>query len=169
MVFTTDSFRAKTEFHGMQIGGRVETRRDMFTVSAYGKGAVGANIQTLRTDGSTVASGFGVTRTVFGGVRVLPSNFGRDTNTDFSLVGETGIEVGLQVTKHASVRVGYNLLFWSDVLRPANVISPVVTLSQVPIDPTYSATVPANAQPVTVFRSSDFLAHGLVVGMVVDW
>src|SRR5205807_8799622 len=30
----------------------------------------------------------------------LPGNFGRDTNTDFSMFGETGIELGLQVTKN---------------------------------------------------------------------
>ena len=110
-----------------------------------------------------------MSQVVFGGVRALPSNFGRDTNTDFSLINDARFEVGLQVTKHVGVRAGYNLLFWSDVLRPANVISPVLTLSQVPIDPSFSPTPVPNARPVTVFRSSDFLAHGLSVGAVFDW
>jgi hypothetical protein len=168
-VFTTDTFRACTEFHGAQIGGRVEARRDMFTLTLFGKGGAGINLQTLRVDGSSVATGFGVTRTAFGGVRALPSNFGRDTNTDFSLIGETGLEVGLQATKNLSVRVGYNLLFWSDVLRPASVIDPVLSRSQVPIDSTFGAPLTAPARPITVFRSSDLLAHGIVVGVVVDY
>jgi hypothetical protein len=168
-VVTADTFRARTEFHGVQLGSRVEARRDMFTLTAFAKGGAGINVQTLRVDGNTTATGFGVTRTAFGGVRALPSNFGRDTNTDFSLVGETGIEVGVQVTKNLSLLVGYNLLYWSDVLRPGSVIDPVVTFSQVPIDPTFGAALTAPARPVTVFRSSDFLAHGLVVGMKFDW
>jgi hypothetical protein len=168
-VFTTDVFRARTEFYGGQIGLRGEVRRDIFILAGYGKGGVGANVQTLRAEGSTMAVGPGGTQTLVGGVRVLPGNFGRDTNTDFSLVGETGIEVGVQVSKRLSVRAGYNLLWWSDVLRPANVISPVLTRSQVPIDETFSAAAVANPRPVTVFRSSDFLAHGLVVGAMLEW
>ena len=165
VVLTSDSFRARTEFHGAQIGLRGEVRRDMFTVTAFAKGGAGANVQTLRVDGSTRVPGVGATG---GGLRALPTNLGRDTNTEFSLTGDTGLELGFQVTKHVSLRVGYNLLWWSDVLRPGAVISPLVTLSQVPIDPTFSAGAAAT-RPVTVFRTSDFLAHGLVVGAVIDW
>jgi hypothetical protein len=168
-LLTFDSFRTRTEFHGAQIGGRVEYRRDMFTLTAFGKGGVGATVQTLRVAGNTTLLGANGSRTTLpGGVRALPSNMGRDTNTDFSLLGETGIEIGLQLTKHASLRVGYNLLYVTDVLRPANVISPVVSLGQVPIDPTFGTATGA-ARPVTVFRASDFLAHGLTVGAVFDW
>ena len=165
VVFTSDSFRARTEFHGAQMGLRGEVRRDMFTVSAYAKGGLGANIQTLRVSGTTQVPGIGVAS---GGLRALPTNIGRDTKTDFSMIGDTGIELGCQVTKNVSLRVGYNLLWWSDVLRPGSVISPQVTLSQVPIDPTFNAGAAAT-RPVTNFRSSDFLAHGLVVGVLVDW
>ncbi|HEY1187335.1 MAG TPA: BBP7 family outer membrane beta-barrel protein, partial [Gemmata sp.] len=35
-VLTWDSFRGTTEFHGGQIGGRLEVRRDMFTLTAFG-------------------------------------------------------------------------------------------------------------------------------------
>jgi hypothetical protein len=167
-VLTTDSFRAGNEFHGAQLGARVEARRDMFTLVVFGKGGAGVNLQTLRVDGNTRVTGFGFDRTAFGGVLALPSNFGYDTNTDFSLVGETGVEFGLQVTKNLALRVGYNLLFWSDVLRPGNVIDPVVNLTQVPTSRSFG-TVGGPARPVTVFRSSDFLAHGLVVGVTLDW
>ncbi len=167
-VFTRDAFRGRTEFHGAQVGGRAEWRRDMFTLTAFGKGGAGINVQTLRVEGNTTATGAGATRTLAGGVRGLRSNIGRETNTDFSLIGETGVELGFQVTKSMSLRVGYNLLFWSDVLRPGNVIDPVVSFNQVPIDPTFRANAVA-ARPATVFRSSDFLAHGLVVGVLFDY
>jgi hypothetical protein len=167
-VFTRDVFRGRTEFHGAQVGGRVEWRRDMFTVTAFGKGGAGINVQTLNVDGSTTATGLGITRTAAGGVRALRTNIGRETNTDFSLIGETGIELGFQVTKNVSLRVGYNLLFWSDVLRPGNVIDPVMSFNQVPIDPSFGAAGAAT-RPATVFRSSDFLAHGLVVGVLFDY
>jgi hypothetical protein len=164
-VLTIDSFRANTSFYGGQLGAKVEARQGLFTVNVYGKGGVGANVETLRVDGNTVVSGRGI---AIGGVRALPTNMGHFNNTDFSLFGETGIQLGVQATKHLSLRVGYNLLYWTDVLRPGNVISPTLTRSQVPIDPTFNARAPAT-QPVIAFRSSDFLAHGLVVGVVVDW
>jgi hypothetical protein len=168
-VLTFDSFRTRTEFHGAQIGARVEYRRDMFTITAFGKGGAGATIQTLRVAGRTTLLGADGSRSVLpGGVRALPSNIGRDTNTDFALLGETGLEIGLQLTKRASLRVGYNLLYVTDVLRPANVISPVLSLGQVPVDPSFG-TGTGPARPVTTFRSSDFLAHGLTVGAVFDW
>ena len=131
----------------------------------YGKGGVGANVETLRVDGNTVVPGRGI---ALGGVRALPTNIGHFNNTEFSMFGETGIQLGVQATKHLSLRAGYNLLYWTDVLRPGNVISSTITRSQVPVDPTFNARAPA-AQPVIAFRSSDFLAHGLVVGIVVDW
>lgn len=168
-VFTFDSFRTNTEFHGAQVGGRVEYRRDMFTVTAFGKGGAGFSLQTLRVDGrSTLVTAGGANTVLPGGVRALPSNIGRDTNTDFSLLGETGIEIGLQVTKRLSLRVGYNLLFVTDVVRPEPFAGPVVSLGQVPIDPTFGSITGA-ARPVNVFRSSDFLAHGLTLGTVFEW
>ena len=167
-VFTRDSFRGRTEFHGGQIGARVAARYERFTLTAFTKGGVGANQQILRVDGTTTATGFGITRTAPGGIRALPGNIGRDTNTDFSMLGETGLELGLLVTKHVSLRVGYNALFWSDVLRPGNVIDPVVNFSQVPIDPTFGQAG-GPRRPVNQFRSSDFLAHGIVVGVQFDY
>jgi hypothetical protein len=163
-VLTTDSFRARTDFHGAQIGARFEARRSMFTVTAFGKGGAGVNLQVLNVGGSTQVGD----RFAASGVRALPGKFGRDTNTDFSMIGEAGLEVGLQVTKNLSVRAGYNMLWWSDVLRPGTVISPVTTLASVPIDPTYNPNVPG-VRPTTTFHSSDFLAHGLVVGLLLEW
>jgi hypothetical protein len=164
-VLTIDTFRANTSFYGGQLGARAEARQGIFTVNVYGKGGVGANVQTLRVDGNTVVPGVGL---ALGGVRALPTNIGHFNNTEVSLFGETGIQLGLQVSKHLALRAGYNLLYWTEVLRPGNVISPTLTRSQVPIDQTFNARTPAT-QPVIAFRSSDFLAHGLVVGIVVDW
>jgi hypothetical protein len=168
-LFTADSFRTRNEFHGGQLGARLEVRRDMFTFGVSQKFGIGSNTQILLTEGKTMATVLDVSRVAPGGVRVLPSNAGRDTNDDFSFIADTRIEVGVQLTKCFSVRAGYNLLFWSDVLRPANVVSPVLTLSQVPVDPSFSSTPVPNARPVNVFRSSDFLAQGLSVAAVLEW
>ena len=168
-VFTTDSFRTNTQFHGVQMGSRAQYRRDIFTLTAFGKYGLGVNLETLNTTGITTASGPGGSQTAVGGVRVLPSNLSATTHNQFSMMGETGIELGVQLTNHINIRVGYNLLWWSSVLRPGSVVSPAVTRSQVPIDPTYSPTPVANALPMTAFHSSDFLAHGLTVGAVFGW
>ncbi|MFM8270827.1 MAG: BBP7 family outer membrane beta-barrel protein [Gemmata sp.] len=167
-VSTSDSFRGRTEFHGAIIGAQAAGFHNNLSLTAFAKVGAGINLQVMRVDGSTTATGPGATQTTFGGVRALPSNFGRDTNTDFSMVGEFGIELAYHLTRRISVRGGYNLLFWSDVLRPGNAIDPVVNFTQVPIDPTFGQSGGA-ARPVNVFRSSDFLAQGLVVGLQLDY
>jgi hypothetical protein len=165
-IFTADSFRANTQFHGGQIGAQLEVRRGMFLVRAYDKYGLGANMQTLRVNGNTTATGFGDPRTAGGGLFALPGNIGVHRNNEFAMMNEGGIEAGLQVTRGLSIRVGYNLLWWSNVLRPAGGVSPVVPLAQVPLSPSFNPA--ATAQPVT-FRTSDFLAHGLVVGAMFEW
>jgi hypothetical protein len=166
-IFTADSFRANTQFHGGQFGAQLEVRRGMFLVRAYDKYGLGANIQTLRANGQTTATGFGDPRTVAGGLFALPGNVGVHRHTEFSMMNEGGVEAGLQVTSGLSIRVGYNLLWWSNVLRPTGGVSPVVPLAQVPISPTFT---PAAAAPQPfAFRTSDFLAHGLVVGAMFEW
>jgi hypothetical protein len=163
-VFTTDSFRANTQFHGGQVGFRAEARRGMFVLAGYEKYGLGANLQTLHIDGTTSATGAG---TALGGVRAVPGNIGSYTRTEFAMMNEAGIEVGMQVTNRFSVRVGYTALWWSNVLRPGGAGTSLPPASQVPIDPTYNPAAAARL-PVQL-RSSDFLAHGLVVGALYEW
>jgi hypothetical protein len=168
LLSTTDLFRANTQFHGGEIGARLEARSGLFTFTAFTKNALGANIETLRIDGQTQASGFGVTQSTVGGVRALPSNFGRAVNTEFSWMSELGTDLGVNVTKHVSFHVGYNMLYWTRVLRPGSAIDPVINPAQVPIDPTYNPSA-LGPRPLPAFHTSDVLAHGLVVGIVVGW
>jgi hypothetical protein len=165
---TSDTFRANTQFYGGEIGGRFVVQHSIFTLTTFIKGGFGANVETVRVDGSTEASGFGITKTTGGGVRALPSNFGHFTNTEFSALTDFGAELGVQVTSCLRVRVGYNLLYWSNVIRPGNTIDPVINNAQVPIDPAFNPG--ANGpHPVVTFHHSDLLAHGLVVGLTLGW
>jgi hypothetical protein len=167
-VFTTDTFRANTQFHGGLVGTRVEAHTGAFTFDTYVKGAIGANIETLNIGGNTQATGFGVTQTTVGGLRALPSNYGREVNTDLSGLTEFGVDLGVKVCSHVSLHVGYNLLYWTNVLRPGNAIDPVANVAQIPIDPTYNPNV-LGSRPIAAMHSSDLLANGLTVGIEIGW
>jgi hypothetical protein len=167
-VSTSDSFRARTDFHGLELGTRLEARYGVFTIAAFAKGGLGANVETLRIDGETQATGFGITKTTAGGVYALPSNLGRAVHTTFAGMGEFGTELGVKVTDHLTLRVGYDLLYWTKVLRPGNAVDSVANLAQVPIDPSYNPAA-LGPRPIPMFRTSDLLANGLVLGVSIDW
>ena len=86
-----------------------------------------------------------------------------------AFVGDINLSATYQLSDFWALRAGYNLLWWSDVLRPGSVVSPVLSRQQVPIDPTFGGPLNGPTRPVTMFRSSDFLAQGLTVGVVLDW
>ena len=167
-VFTTDTFRANTQFHGAEIGSRLEAREGAFTFTAFGKAALGGNIETLNIDGQTSATGFGLTRTSVGGVLAVPSNFGRAVHGDVSGLFDVGADVRVKVIKCLEIHAGYNLLYWTNVLRPGGGIDPVSNIAQVPISSTFNPGA-LGPRPVPTFHSSDLLANGLVLGIVLGW
>jgi hypothetical protein len=59
--------------------------------------------------------------------------------------------------------VGYNLLFWSNVIRPGDQVDRVVDLTFVPNGPAVAAS--GQLRPEPLFRQSNLFVNGLQLGV----
>ena len=76
--------------------------------------------------------------------------------------------VGYQFTDRLRCFVGYNVMYWSSVVRPGDQINRIINPSQIPGFGTGITPGPGSpAQPAFAFRSSDFWAQGITFGL--EW
>ena len=84
---------------------------------------LGDTVQILDINGSQrFVSPTGVVQNFTGGLLALPSNIGHFTNNAFSVVPEIGVNLGYQILPRLRGFVGYNMLYWSNVIRPGTSI-----------------------------------------------
>lgn len=167
---TVDRFATDNDFYGGQVGGVAQFRRGRSTLDVRASVALGVTQQELAIDGSTTLTlpGNAVTVVAPGGLLALNSNIGRYSRDEFSVVPEVGVNLGYQVTDHWKAFVGYNFLYWTNVLRPADQIDTVLDASRIPFF-LPNAAVPTTNRPAVPFRDSDFWAHGITAGVEYRW
>ncbi|MGG7379585.1 BBP7 family outer membrane beta-barrel protein, partial [Escherichia coli] len=64
----------------------------------------------------------GQTSAVVGGLLALPSNIGNFQRNRFGVVPQVGLKVGYNLTDNLRVYVGYDFLWWCNVVRPGDQI-----------------------------------------------
>jgi hypothetical protein len=80
------------------------------------------------------------------------------------VVPELGVYAGFQYVPWVRATVGYNVLAANHILRPADVLNPLVNLAQsTAVHRAGALTGPA--QPAFAFRDSDFWLQGINVGL----
>src|SRR4029450_13690718 len=95
-------------------------------------GALGVSHQELDIAGSQVRTRPGQAPMNFtGGLLAVGPNLGSFSRNEFSVAPEATVNVGYAVTPNVRVHVGYNFLFWSNVLRPGEQIDRVGDLAHV--------------------------------------
>ncbi len=127
-----DSFRTSNSFYGLQIGGRAGWEQNWFSVTGYGKIAMGATDQSIDINGSSTLFSQAGNQVATGGLLALPSNIGHYTKNVFGFVPELGLTVGVIVTPHIQLTAGYSMLYWDQVVRPGGQIDRNVNLNNVP-------------------------------------
>ncbi len=148
-----DSFSTVNDYYGLQLGTRVGWNQDWFSVSAFGKVAMGVNDQTVNINGSTTLVSPGGNQVTEGGVLALPTNIGNHTKTTFLFVPEFGLNIGVTVTPWMQLTAGYSVLYWSQVVRPGDQIDTTLTRTQIPSDQQFGTTSLANGTTATGFPS----------------
>ena len=89
--------------------------------------ALGVTHQTLDIDGTQQRTRPGEgTETFRGGLLAAGPNLGHFTDNRFSVVPEGTLNVGYRVTPGVKVYLGYNFLYWSNVIRPGDQIDRTV-------------------------------------------
>lgn len=162
---TADRFHARSQFFGGQVGLRGEYYFSHFFVSAIGKLALGQTDEVMNALGiSTLQIGATPVLRSAGGLYALPSNSGRFVNQDFGIVPELQLKGGVLLTRWLRATIGYDILYWSHVLRAGNALDLTVDARQVPTSPSYQPGAAAHS-PQPAFNTSGFWVQGLTLGL----
>ncbi|TWT37655.1 hypothetical protein KOR34_26130 [Posidoniimonas corsicana] len=156
-----DLFSTSNTFHGGQVGFTcqlVQGRRWSYDCTV--KTALGATRQKARIAGSTTVTTGGGSSTSDAGLLVQGSNAGEYSRSEFSAVSEVGLTLRYRLKKSTSLSVGYNIVFWSDVLRAAEQIDAAVNPTQIP-----PGTLTGDPRPAFGFASTSYWAQGFRAGL----
>jgi hypothetical protein len=171
-IVVTDEFNTRNRFYGGQVGLDGVLQRGRWFVGGRAKLALGVTDQSINIAGSQVVTtpAGGVT-TFNGGLLALPSNIGHFSQSRFTFVPEVGMRVGYNVTDNIRVYVGYDILYWSSVVRPGDQVDLTLNVNQIPnfsANPVFSPPS-TNVRPVVPFRTSDYIAHGINAGLEIRY
>jgi hypothetical protein len=167
-IIDFDRFRTANHFYGGQLGARTTWYTGRWVLSATGKVALGSNHETTFIRGGTaLASPDGSVTFIPGGVLATSANIGNYSRNVFAVVPEVGVNAGFHVSPRVLLRFGYSFVYWSNVLRPGNQISPVASPTLVPTDSNYGTGGPN--QPIYQFHASSYWAQGLNFGLEFDF
>ncbi len=131
-IYSQDRYRASNEFDGGQIGFLSEASDGRLTWSLLTKIAFGNMRQGYTIDGfsRTTVPGAG-SAAVNNGLLNLPSYNGSYERDEFAIVPELNVSVAFALTQSIQLSVGYNFLYWSDVMLANQVIDTAINPTQV--------------------------------------
>jgi hypothetical protein len=167
-IVVKDHFATTNRFHGGQIGATWERRWGVLSLDARASVALGVTNQELSIFGAQTRTRPGqLPLTYSGGLLAAGPNLGTFTRDRFSVVPEMTVNIGYWLTPNVKAFVGYNFLYWTNVIRPGEQIDPVVDLTFVPNAP----PVPFSGQyrPRPLFRQSDLWVTGMQFGLQWRW
>ena len=156
-----DTFRARNDFYGGEIGLRAQAYRGRWSLEATTKIALGGNHQTVNIDGqSTVTPPGGSLQPP--GFLAANSNIGTYQRDVFAMIPQLNLELGYQWNCHWRAHVGYDVLYWGEVARSSDQIDVNVDTQNT----VFRTTPVTSVTPFPAFpnRQSSFYAHGVNVG-----
>jgi hypothetical protein len=177
-----DSFTARNQFFGGQLGGRFQWEYGKLTADLTGKIALGITHEQVNINGFSNAAlainpNTGVPTpnlTTPGGVFALISNIGTYHQNPFTVVPEIGFNLSWSLTSWLRLRMGYSALYWSNLARPGAQIDQVLNSKLIPT----GALLPTNTVPIGAFitgseqgrpyfnfHDTAFWAHGVTFGV----
>jgi hypothetical protein len=156
----TDNFDTRNEFNGGEIGIQTEQCHGPWSLNLMAKMAMGNNRRITRISGNrTIIEGTDVTQ-FDRGLYAIQTNVGRYQSDQFVIIPQFGMEVGYQVTCRLRAYAGYNVLFWSSVMRAGDQIDLNLDTRNQPPD----STPPYSPYPSFLGTTSNFWAHGINLG-----
>ncbi len=165
-VASTDTFVTRNQFWGGQVGVRGDYALGNLLLGATGKIALGSVHEVVEVTGtSSLIPAVGAPITVAGGQFAGPSNIGRRTRDQFAVLPEVELRVGYQITSGLRATIGYDFLYLSRVVRPANQIDLVVDDRSNPVNPGFLPGPQGTMFPRPLFDRTDFWAQGLTLGL----
>ncbi len=160
-----DQFDTRNQFNGLDLGLTGFIPHGAWRIDWLAKVALGTTSTNLNINGSSSFTPLGGPTTVLaGGLLALPTNIGSHSDSRFSTVSEFNAKLGYQFTPQWRAFVGYNVLYWTGVVRPGGAIDTTVNSSQLA-----PAVLVGPARPAVQFNSTDFWAQGVSVGIAFNY
>src|SRR5262249_35469633 len=148
------------------LGARADVRLLYgFSLDVIATVALGSTHQVLDVAGSTAqfTPGSAVpVATAAGGLFALPGNIGRTGHDTVSGHPVAEVKVAWSVSERVRLTLGYDFLYWTRVLRPADQIPGVINTTSAPSQATFGSGGPS--APAAGFRHSDLPVQGLSFG-----
>jgi hypothetical protein len=158
-----DIFQTQNGFYGSSIGVRARYLYGPFSVEAAASVALGASREVLNVNGGFAVINFqGPMRTGPEGVFAQPANEGQFSATRFAIVPEVQLKLGYNITPAMLVTIGYDFLYDSNVIRPTDQIDRNIPKGQTFLQ---GGNFVSATSPARLFRSTDFFAQGITVGL----
>lgn len=157
-----DSFRTENEFHGANFGIVSTSQWGRWTGELTSRVAFGSISRSVDINGRTTVTVPGtdpVSRQ--GGLLAQESNIGHHQDCEFAVLPEFQLSAGYAVNCNLRVMFGYTFMYLGDVVRPGDVIDPVVNGQF--LDSTIPNT--GTSRPRFDFEDSRMWAMGMNLGV----
>lgn len=158
---TDDDFATRNHFYGALLGLRGRAAYGSFSLESTLTAALGINDETISINGVYHAYNFFNTTGPYG-MFATPANEGTTSSNKFAVAPEAQIKLGYDITPTITLTVGYDFLYWSNVVRPTDQIDRNMVKGQSYQQDPNSTSL---AYPQRLDRSTDFYAQGLSVGL----
>jgi hypothetical protein len=156
----SDSFKAASNFHGLDLGLAGDWRGGPWSLEWRGKVALGAIINSADISGSSAFAFGAVTGTAPGGFLAATSNIGRYDQTRFAVVPELSLKAGYQIAPGWRLTAGYDVMYWTGVQRAGGLIDTTVNPNLTP-----PAAGGGPNRPAPVFNTTNLVAQGFSFGV----
>ncbi|HLJ93559.1 MAG TPA: BBP7 family outer membrane beta-barrel protein [Gemmataceae bacterium] len=170
-----DAFFTHNQFFGGQLGSRLAIQGDCFSLDLTGKVALGSTHQVVDVQGAITQLGPNPLTppgagTFPGGLFAQPSNIGQRSADPFTVLSSVELKLGYPLSARCRAFVGYELMYWDDVVRPGNQINHAINSSQnAVLGNSGTGKLVGPAQPAPLFQRSDFWAQGVNFGLEVRY
>jgi hypothetical protein len=170
-ITVTDTFNTQNHFYGGQVGLAAWWYWGRWSIQSRGKLAMGDTVQLLDISGSQrFVSPTGAVQNFTGGLLALNSNIGHYSHNAFSVIPEVGINLGYQILPNLRAFVGYNFLYWTNVIRPGTSIDRALDVTRIPNFPLNPEPAPLpGLHPAPVFHEVGLWAQGLTFGLQYNY
>lgn len=163
-----DQFDTRNQFNGFDLGWKYKRTRGYWSLETLVRLGIGNNQQTVTINGQTVTTDpLNLPAvTAQGGLLAQRTNIGVHQRDEFSIIPELGATLGYQLTDHLKATLGYNFIYWSNVVRPGEHIPTDVNPNLLP--PEVAPFVGAE-RPAFAWDSTDYWVQGISVGAEYRW
>ncbi len=158
-----DDFATDNQFHGVELGMLLQTRRGRWTMDWVSRLGIGSTDATSTIAGETSINN---APAVSGALLAQTSNIGSFDTSDFALTPELGLSLGFDLTPRFRLVAGYSMIYWSRVLRAGEQIDREINPNLIP--PPEGALI-GPQRPGQTFVWSDYWAQGVSVGVEGHW